>query len=132
MTVHHAVPAIPSLEGKKMTTTKPTPLRAVGRGLLAGAAGTFAVDALLFARYRRSGGACPFTIWEFSVGLDDWEDAAAPAQLGRRLVEGVTQRGLPARRATLVSNLTHWSYGALAGLGVWATGYAVRTRSTRS
>jgi hypothetical protein len=123
-----------------MTTTssvtsvrvRTTPLAAVGRGLLAGAVGTFAMDALLFTRYRRGGGACPFTTWEFSVGLDDWEDAPAPARLGRRLVEGVTQRELPARRATLVSNLTHCSYGVLAGLGVWAAGYAVRTRGPRT
>jgi hypothetical protein len=122
-----------------MTTTnpatsvrvRPSPLTAVGSGLLAGAVGTFAMDALLFARYRRGGGACPFTVWEFSVGLDDWADAAAPARLGRRLFEGVTQRELPADRATLVSNLTHWSYGALAGMSVWATGYAARTRSRR-
>jgi hypothetical protein len=109
-----------------MTTSTATPLAAIGRGLLAGAAGTLAIDTLLFARYRRGGGACPFGVWEFSVGLDDWADAPAPAQVGRRLVEGITQRELSARRVALVSNLTHWSYAALAGV---ATAAALRVLS---
>jgi hypothetical protein len=127
-----------------------TPLGAIMRGLVAGTAGTVAMDALLFTRYRRGGGKDRLGRWEFSGGLDSWEDAPAPAQVGRRLVEGVTQRALPARRAALVNNVTHWSYGALAGLqygvlggslgtprvaygapfgaGVWATGYVVLPR----
>jgi hypothetical protein len=127
--------------------SRSTPLGAIGRGLVAGAAGTLAMDTLLFARYRRGGGRDRFGGWEFSEGLDSWDDAPAPAQVGRRLVEGITQRTLPARRASLVNNVTHWSYGALAGLqygvlggslrnpriaygapfgtGVWAASYAV-------
>ncbi|WP_328321507.1 hypothetical protein OHA70_24585 [Kribbella sp. NBC_00382] len=111
-----------------MRTT--TPLGAIAGGLLAGTAGTLAMDAVLFTRYRRDGGACPFGIWEFNAGLDDWADAPVPAQVGRRLVEGVTQRELPVRRAALVSNITHWSYAALAGV---STAAALRVLSvTRS
>jgi hypothetical protein len=127
-----------------------TPLGAITRGLVAGTAGTIAMDTLLFSRYRRGGGKDRFGRWEFSGGLDSWDDAPAPAQVGRRLVEGVTQRPLPARRAALVNNVTHWAYGAFAGLqygvlggslrtprvaygapfgaGVWATGYVVLPR----
>jgi hypothetical protein len=124
-----------------------TPIGAVARGLLAGAAGTLAMDLLLYARYRRGGGKDPFPGWESSAGLDDWDDAPAPAQVGRRLVDGMFGTTLPASRARLVNNVTHWAYGISAaagygvlagslrnpriaygapfGAGVWATGYVV-------
>lgn len=124
-----------------------TPLGAIARGVLAGAAGTAAMDALLFARYRKGGGDSSFAPWEFSSGLSDWDQAPAPAQVGKRLVEGLFERQLPARRAALVSNITHWAYGILGGVqygvvaeslstprvlyglpfgaSVWAAGYVV-------
>jgi hypothetical protein len=128
-------------------TRRLTPLGAVTRGLVAGAAGTAAMDALLFARYKRDHGTSDFADWEFSAGLSSWDEAPAPAQVGKRLVEGLFKRELPATRAGLVNNVTHWAYGMLGGaqygivagsLGtprvryglpfgasVWATGYAV-------
>jgi len=127
--------------------TRMTPLGAVTRGLLAGAVGTLAMDALLFWRYKRGGGPDKFLAWEFSAGVDSWADAPAPAQVGRRLFEGLFQRKLPDSSAALVNNITHWGYGMLAGAqygllagsarrprvaygipfgaGVWATSYAV-------
>jgi len=87
-----------------------TPLGALARGLLAGAIGTAAFDAFLFARYRRRGGETPFSAWEFSSGMT-WEDAPAPAHVGKRLVEGLFQTELPATRAPLVNNVMHWAYG---------------------
>jgi hypothetical protein len=92
-----------------------TPTGAVVRGLLAGAAGTTAMDVVLFARYQRGGGESGFTEWEFSAGLSSWEDALAPAQVGRRLWDGLFQVELPPTRARLVSNVTHWAYGVLYG-----------------
>jgi len=124
-----------------------TPLRAITRGVLAGALGTVAMDALLFTRYRRGGGDSSSAAWEFSSGLSSWDGAPAPALVGKRLVEGLFQHELPASRARLVNNVTHWGYGMLAGLQygvvagslrtprvlyglpfgaiVWATGYVV-------
>ena len=124
-----------------------TPLAAVAGGLVAGAVGTLAMDALWFMRYRRSGGEDGFAGWEFSSGLCSWDQAPAPAQVGKRLVEGLFRRQLPPDRAALVNNITHWAYGILGGAqygivvgslrvpriryglpfgaGVWATGYAV-------
>jgi hypothetical protein len=124
-----------------------TPLGAVARGLVAGAFGTLAMDALLFSRYRRGGGDSRFTDWEFSSGLDSWADAPAPAQVGKRLVEGLFACQLPPTRAALVDNITHWSFGTLGavqygvvvgslssprigyglpfGASVWAAGYVV-------
>ena len=93
-----------------------TPLGAVGRGLLAGAIGTLAMDLLWFYRYRRDHGEERFLTWEFSSDPDSWEQAPAPAQVGKRLVDGLFQVELPATRAPLVNNLTHWGYGILGGV----------------
>jgi hypothetical protein len=124
-----------------------TPLAAILRGLGAGAPGTLAMDALRFARYVHAGGESDFRSWESSAGLSSWEEAPAPAQVGRRLVEGLFQHQLPPERARLVNNVMHWSYGMLNGsvygivaasmrrprirhglafgACVWASGYAV-------
>jgi hypothetical protein len=128
-------------------STRMTPIGAVARGLAAGALGTMAMDVLWFSRYRRGGGDSGFAAWELSAGLSGWEHAPAPALVGKRLVEGLFARTIPASRAALVSNVTHWTYGMLGGAqygmiagslrrprvrygvpfgsSVWATGYAV-------
>jgi hypothetical protein len=100
--------------GHKLRAT-PTPLAALTRGLLAGAAGTAAMDLLWFYRYKRDGGEGGFFGWEFSSGLCSWDQAPAPALVGKRLVEGVFQKEVPAERAALVNNITHWGYGMLGG-----------------
>jgi hypothetical protein len=95
--------------------TSLTPLGAVARGLIAGALGTAAMDTFLYARYRRGGGTSRPAEWELSEGLT-WEDAPAPAQVGKRLVEGLFQINLPESRAPLVNNVTHWGYGIVGGV----------------
>jgi hypothetical protein len=124
-----------------------TPLGAIARGLVAGAVGTAAMDALLYVRYRRGGGENNPEAWEFSADIADWDQAPAPAQVGKRLIEGLFQVELPPSRARLTNNVTHWGYGMLAGLQygviagslrrprivcglpfgatVWATGYVI-------
>lgn len=92
-----------------------TPLGAVARGLVAGAVGTAAMDLVQFARYKRGGGEERLPAWEFSAGLKDWEQAPAPAHIGKRIVEGVFQRQLPPERAALTNNLVHWGYGIAWG-----------------
>lgn len=92
-----------------------TPLGAIWRGLVAGAVGTAAMDALLFARYRRGGGHVALRSWELSTGLSSWDQAPAPAHVGKRIVEGLFQVDLPATRAPLVSNIMHWGYGMANG-----------------
>jgi hypothetical protein len=88
---------------------------ALARGLAAGAAGTAAMDGLLFARYRRDGGTTPFTQWEFSSSVSNWAEAPAQAQVGKRLVESLFQVQLGPERVPLLSNVTHWSFGMLSG-----------------
>jgi Protein of unknown function (DUF1440) len=124
-----------------------TPAAAIARGLLAGALGTAAMDALLYERYRREGGESNAGDWEFSAGLTSWDQAPAPAQVGKRLVEGLFNVELPARSVPVVNNVTHWAFGIingaqygivagslrrpkirhglLFGATVWAAGYAV-------
>jgi hypothetical protein len=95
--------------------TADTPLGAIGRGLIAGAVGSLAMDVLWYARYRRGGGKQHFFAWEFSSGLSSWDEAPVPGQVGKRLFEGLFQKKLPPQRAELVSNITHWAYGMLNG-----------------
>jgi hypothetical protein len=82
------------------------------------------MDALWFVRYRRGGGESDFATWELSSGVGNWDEAPAPARLGKRLVEGLFQRKLSLRREPLVNNITHWGYGMLAGVQ-----YGLVTRS---
>jgi hypothetical protein len=98
-----------------MARSQLTPLGALARGLVAGAAGIVAMDLVQFARYKLGGGEERLLAWELSAGLKDWEQAPAPAQIGKRIVEGVFQRQLPPERAALTSNLTHWGYGIAWG-----------------
>jgi hypothetical protein len=93
-----------------------TPAGAVVRGVVAGAVGTLGMDLALYAKYRVRGGTDGFKAWELSAGISDWEQAPAPAQVGRRLVEGLFQRDLPPERAALVNNVTHWGYGLLGSV----------------
>lgn len=114
-----------SVNGSAVTSEQPhgvserstmTPLGAIARGVLAGMVGTAAMDVLLFARYRKAGGESDFAPWEFSSGISSWEQAPAPAQVGKRLVEGLFERQLPGQSAALVNNVTHWTYGIFGGV----------------
>jgi hypothetical protein len=124
-----------------------SPGDAVARGVAASALGTLTMDVFLYLRYRREGGESGFGAWESSAGLESWDDAPAPARVGKKIVEAVTRRELSPRYARLMNNVTHWGYGVSAGApfgvfagvlhsprlrygppfgaGVWATGYIV-------
>ncbi|TCC45369.1 DUF1440 domain-containing protein [Kribbella pittospori] len=130
---------------KQAGRTPMTPLGAVIRGSAAAAVGTLAMDVLLYGRYRKEAGKSGFPRWEFSADVHNWDEAPAPAQVGKRLFEGLFRRELPDRRAALVNNVMHWGFGilngavygvlagsvpepkvrhgALFGAGVWASGY---------
>lgn len=113
---------------------RPTVVAAVLRGALAGAAGTAAMDAFWQARQLlrpaeaggdppRVGSPAPFRgdsdaegveeapWWEEVAGEGQWSGAPAPAQVGKRVYEGVTQRTLEARFARLTNAVVHWGYG---------------------
>ena len=92
-----------------------TPLGAVVAGLAAGAVGTVCMDTLRYVRYRRAGGKDSPLRWEFAP-VDSWEKAPDPGQIGKRLIEGFTQRELSDRWAWPVSTVMHWGYGSGAGM----------------
>ena len=92
-----------------------TPLGAVVSGLAAGAVGTLAMDTFLYVRYRLEDGKSGFGRWEFSADILSWDQAPAPAQVGKRVYEGLFRRELPDHRAALVNNVMHWGYGIANG-----------------
>jgi Protein of unknown function (DUF1440) len=132
---------------RSSASSRMTPLAALIRGALAGAVGTAAFDTFLFVRYRRGGGESHFGAWESSAGLGAWEQAPAPALVGKRLLEGLFDIDLAPSRARLLNNATHWAFGVVAGVQygivagslrkqhvfyglpfgatVWASGYVV-------
>ncbi len=95
---------------------------AAARGALAGAAGTLAMDLVWYARHRRGGGEAPFAEWEITRSVPSWDEAPAPARMGRKIIEAVTGRPVPLERAAALSNVMHWGYGTswAVGLGVLA------------
>jgi hypothetical protein len=92
-----------------------TPLGALARGLLAGAAGTAAMDLYWYYWYKRDGGDNGLLEWEFTLDQTDWQEAPEPAQVGKRFYEGFFQRALPADRIALTNNVVHWAYGLVWG-----------------
>jgi hypothetical protein len=92
-----------------------TPLATIAAGLAAGAVGTICMDTLRYVRYRRAGGKDSPLGWEFAP-VDSWDKAPDPGQIGKRLIEGFTQRELSDRWAFPVSTVMHWGYGSGAGM----------------
>jgi hypothetical protein len=97
-----------------------TPLAALGNGVLAGIVGTAAMDLLWYRRYKRDGGEDGLLDWEFSAGTESYEQAGAPAQVGKHLVEGFLQTELDPHTARSMNNAVHWAtgigWGTLHGL----------------
>ncbi len=85
----------------------------VRHGLLAGVAGTLAMDLVWFRRYRRSGGGEGFADWELATSTTGFEGAAAPAQVGKRLYEVVLRRPI---------NSAHLVFGSTCAAALWLLG----------
>lgn len=102
-----------------------TPAAALVRGAAAGLAGTLAMDALWYRRYRRGGGTDGFLDWELSAATKSYEQAGAPAQVGKRIVEGYLQRELPPASAGMMNNAVHLLTGV-----AWGATHAIVTTST--
>jgi hypothetical protein len=107
----------------------PAALAVLLRGAAAGAIGTTAMDLAQYARYRRDGSESLLD-WEFH-GVKDWDSAPAPAQAGKRLIEGLFRTELPDRAANTVNNAMHWAYGIGWGTGFALLADAVRVPSAR-
>jgi hypothetical protein len=91
-------------------------VRTAACGMLAGVAGTLALDLVWYVRYKRSGGESSFLTWEFSSAPTSWEEASAPANVGKLLYETATHQELPASEIGTTTNIMHWSYGVQWGV----------------
>lgn len=109
------------------------PVHPAVRGIVAGAAGTLAMDTVLYVRYCRGGGTQRPLEWEFSAGVESWDDVSAPGLVGKRILEGFLGREVPDQWARSVQNAVHWGtgmgwsaqFGVVAGLAKrpsWASG----------
>lgn len=86
-----------------------TPLRALTRGLIAGAAGTAAMTAYQAVRSVRKGSSVRQAV--VPEAPDRWSEAPAPGQVGYRVVHGMFDRDVSTRRAPALTNAVHWLYG---------------------
>lgn len=85
------------------------------RGVVAGVAGTLAMDLLWWSRHRRSGGQDSFVEWDIASGSTaSFEDASAPGQDGRRAARLVGIE-LPDEAAGATTDVVHWMTGASYG-----------------
>ena len=87
-------------------------LTAVGKGVLAGLAGTAAMTAYQEAVARARGRSAAA---EQLKEPRTWAEAPAPAQLAKKVSEGVFNKRVVKRQAPLITNIVHWSYGAALG-----------------
>jgi hypothetical protein len=69
------------------------------------------MDTLLYLRYRRSGGAQSPLDWEFSAGVNGWEDVSAPGLVGKRVLKEILGREAPDAWARSTQNIMHWATG---------------------
>jgi hypothetical protein len=90
--------------------------RPLACGLLAGLAGTLAMDLVWYARYKRGNGQNSFLKWEFGSAPTSWDDASAPAKVGKLLYETATHSELGPAAIPVTTNLMHWGYGSQWGL----------------
>lgn len=87
-----------------------TAVGALVRGAVAGVAGTAAMDLSQYLRYKTGGGEDGLVSYEFT-GVKGWEGAPAPAQVAKRVIEGLFQTELPDETANAANNVMHWAYG---------------------
>lgn len=97
----------------------------VAAGAVAGAAGTAAMDLVLYRRYRRGGGKERFGRWELAGDVMGWDEASAPGQLGRKALRQVTGDEPPDEWARPITNIVHWA----TGIG-WGVAYGVLASAT--
>lgn len=88
-----------------------SPAAAVVQGLIAGAIGNalFTVYQALLARGNGDDESPP----------NDWSETPEPAQVGKRVADGVFEQDVPLEKAGLVTNVVHWTYGTAWG-GLYA------------
>lgn len=99
-----------------MRVATKTPLAALAQGLAAGVAGT-----------------AVFTGYQALIGKGSkratprrWADAPEPAQVAKRVMEGIFQHKVTLAQVPTLTQVVHWGYGT-----AWGTAYAVIQESVR-
>ena len=100
-----AVPEAPSSD-----PAPPRPVTAVARGLAAAAVGTAAMTSVQTAYLKATGG----------------EPSEIPAEMGRRIIEGVLRRRQPRRQRPVINQAVHALYGTAWGLPLGLLAGSVR------
>jgi hypothetical protein len=105
-------------------------LGAIATGIFAGAAGTAAMTAHQELRQRLGRANEQPQDPEQPSGdrsePDRWQSAPAPAQVGKRVIEGFLGRPVPAKAIPVLTQVMHWSYGS-----AWGGVYAITRKSAR-
>lgn len=83
-----------------MRASTDTPLRALGRGLIAGVAGTAVMTAAQTVYYKATD----------SAGSD------TPGEVGKRIIRGVLQREVSDEQTETLTTGMHWLYGTSWGV----------------
>lgn len=106
----HKTGAIPQAHRGSAHRSGLTPLGTLLHGLAAGLVGTAAMTAyqelVSWMKRSRSGDA-----GKTDSSPKDWHQAPAPAQVGKRLIEGLFQREVSPDRISLLTHTMHWVYG---------------------
>ncbi len=89
-----------------------TPLGALARGLAAGVVGTglMTIAQELSARLQSSEGSEEES-QDSDAPRDPWEEASVPAQVGRRIGEGLFHQEVGPERIPVLTHVMHWAYG---------------------
>jgi len=97
--------------GRPERTRSASPLGALLRGLLAGGAGTTLMTAYqgLIQEHKDGGND------EQASEAERWQQAPAPAQVAKRILEGVFRKQVGAEQIPLLTNAMHWLYGSAQG-----------------
>src|SRR5436305_5182853 len=116
------------MAGLHRTRRYESPLGSLVRGLLAGAAGTAAMTAYQYVFARASGDGAG----DERSNDDPWANAPAPAQVAKRIVEGVFGYDVTAARIPVLADAMHWLYGTGWGSIYGAVQGTLHTRPLRS
>ena len=103
-----------SVTGNARSIVRPSLIGAVGRGIVAGVAGTAAMTAYQLAIAKLQGKPLQTPVPR------TWADAPAPAQVAKRLLG----RRVTKEQAPLLANVFHWLYGV-----GWGPAYGLLRRS---
>jgi len=109
-----------------------TPLAAVGRGVVAGVIGTavMTISQELAAKLQSSGDGEQQDAAQ-EPPQDPWEQASMPAQVGRRISEGLFDKKVSSDLIPLLTHGMHWAYGTSFGAAYGLLQGSVPSRPVR-